>query len=1334
MAGEVAIKKFSGGMNKDVDYSLLKDTQYTDAQNYRLISDSESNNFILENAAGNTSWLDISGVSGLDDTYFLVGQAFVRPYLILFFTTNENDRTPTAGTSKIVRVTIDKDLVQEVNIIYDDSAVTGVLGLSATYPITAIANYEAEDNIKVYWTDEYNPVRMINIMDENLSTYTPGMLDIVPDFPMNSAVQIRPEIDDTLVEGALPVCAVQYAYQYYIDKGVSTLWSPPSPLQVIHAEGEVSSFSDCKGGDVGETTPYGVKFTIHIPSENLYSNIRVVAIQYNSYDAVPTIRIVRDTELTTATTYDLEIIDIGQSLGELVYEEFAISNNVSYRCKDIATKDNRLFLANIREELFDIDDGYDCRVYRFDNGGTPTAKIFEDDLTTSLDVTAATYSNVSADHDCINRYNNIDDEFAYKGYEFQSDGLTLGAEGPNIAIEFSTNDHILDTLLTDNTTGTIDNITCDNGDSTMFEAGKKSFQRQEVYRLGIIFRNGKLQASTAKWMCDLKMPTYTDTGGAHISTVGSNPWAVKLGIQVTVSNFANTGASTWEIVMVPRETSLDRSVLGQGILQPGDDQWTTYYQHSGYYMDKETPVNPNSDWDTVVWFCSPEVSFNNNLEYVDGDFFQKVGYFAADANWQLLELGAYESYHYKLYDFTAQDGAYRTNEKEDILGGKILPVHTSQTDVLAVGDQSVSNYHYDPVGTPGNDGPGTWTYAAEWSNPSADFIDQATGGSKVPLVNYRRNSFLTQYGGPTYLNRLNNTYISISDLKQSNTSVVTYEGDVYIDFWSQIRQTLDIPTTASNCATFLFPLESTIATRLNHSDSIYRYPTNPEIRLTQQFAGEYTGVINTTTYTLNQEVSLFQYNPVYSQLNKTIVYPIETDYFETINNYSLRIIASEQKINNETIDSFTKFGTSNFIDVDGTKGPINSLDTFKNQLFFWQTTGFGIASVNTRSIIEDNQPGVLVLGTGGVLDRVDYISETIGNQNQFGIAKSESGMYWIDNNRNEFFKYDGKLKSLSKLEGIQTWVNNQGKIGDAEVVFDSKYNDILFTISFSRILDCQTASGGFGVTYLIDDDTDLPTDLYNVKVKGRFEEDTLVPYKNVFNYNTTTNVGQLSEDPYATTSSFYYITFQNEPTFKYTISFNERTDSFVSFHSFEPYRYIEIPGHLLSTDDGHDIYIHNSSSAARSTYYGVEFDSEFTTVFNKDFPFTKVWDTLRWYSESVDSNGDNQFKDIFADIHMYNDYQHTGPRNLYYKGAAVPGTYPSEVVRRDRTFSMHIPRSVVDENVSTNPDIFVDWDESQYFKERMRDKYLVVRTIYDNSNGYIFSIPYMNAIYRKSRR
>ena len=127
---------------------------------------------------------------------------------------------------------------------------------------------------------------------------------------------------------------------------------------------------------------------------------------------------------------------------------------------------------------------------------------------------------------------------------------------------------------------------------------------------------------------------------------------------------------------------------------------------------------------------------------------------------------------------------------------------------------------------------------------------------------------------------------------------------------------------------------------------------------------------------------------------------------------------------------------------------------------------------------------------------------------------------------------------------------------------------------------------------------------------------------------------------------------------------------------------------------------------------------------------------MKWYTESEDASGINQFKDTFDTLTIYNDFQTTGDRDLYYKGASPPATRPTEIVRRDRTFSMQIPRDIIDANVSTNPDINDEgnWDDTQLFKERIRDKYMVVNATYDNSTGNTFSVPFLTAVYRKSSR
>jgi len=1343
MAGQINTKTFSGGMNKDLDFSLVKDNQYYNALNYKLVADEDSNGFVLENAEGNSIFLNISAWSGLDDNDYLVGHCYIQPYLVLFYTTNNATRLDGGATNKIVRIRVDKNRFHSVDVIYTDVAKSEYLNFSTTYPISAVGYYESDDNIKVYWTDGYNPVRMINIMDTNLSTYPVGMLDIVPDFPIDAATtNPRPQFD-SIVSGNLTSCTVQYSYQFYIKNGATTLFAPASSTIIVPDVNSQLDPIQHKGGQVSENTGHGVKFTIEVPDTNKFNKIRVVAIQYNTYNGVPTVRIMSEQDVIVDTNYTLTFIDDGDLLSELTYEEYSIQNNTTLYARALAIKNDRLFLGNIREEFFDVD--FDARAYRF-RVSDSTAVLYDDVAWSSSDnVTSGDWSSVDADHNAIMRYNDPDEEHSatYSLYRFDNSDV-LGAEGPNIKINFDTDAFLLDTL------GTTNNTMWIPGEDGSTYPDNRTFHRQEVYRVGVVFRNKKMQKCPAKWSCDLKTPDYTDGTFQHLYTNGSDTYARRLGLEVTLkAGSLPTGAESWEIVYVPREEG-DRSVLGQGIYQPvitdGASGWETPF---GTITESIFNSGPGTYSTGLGRFISPEINFNKNLKYDTSDHLFYIGSFDKTGANSTSDLDGSSMWYSKLFDFT---DAANTYNKLDVDNSKISYYNTTATAQVIVGAENYANY-CNVASTLGIGGTCLICTHPDWHTAAGTWTAE-TGATEVAIVNYKRNVFATQYGGVDYYSRQYNTYVSISDLSFSDAgvSITTYEGDTFIDFFSYMSTMRDVTEAVADSVAnqVLFPVESSIANSLRHDEALYRHIGNKPLSLIQEIAGTYgdntVGKVGGTNETYVQDLSLYQYNSVYSQINKAELIPADSDAFDSQSDYPTRIRNSEAKINNETIDSFTIFKPNNFLDVDGSKGMLNSLMTFKNSLFFWQESGFGIASVNTRSLIQDNNPGGLALGTGGVLPRYDYISDNVGSQSQFGIVQSRTALYWGDNNKKEFFKFDNKLSTLSKLGGIQTWINGKTDIGEIKAVFDHKYNDVIFTVTFSRRLMATTVVNDLVTEFSLDSETGLATNgtHYNTLMHSRFPDGTLLPEKAVLYYNTAWLPEATTSGPYGWTylgaGSWHTVTFDNDPVTTYTITFNEIANAFVSFNSFTPGRYIEIGSKFLSTDDYHDLYIHNDTTGAipanRGEYYGVEYDSEFTTIFNKDFLYTKVWDGLKWYSESRDSDDIDQFKNTFSTITISNDYQHTGDREVYYKGGSVPGTYPLEVVRRDRTFSANIPRNVVDTDVSDNEDITDsgNWTESQTFKERIRDKYIKVKTVYDNTDSNTFSVPFISTVYRKSVR
>lgn len=104
----------------------------------------------------------------------------------------------------------------------------------------------------------------------------------------------------------------------------------------------------------------------------------------------------------------------------------------------------------------------------------------------------------------------------------------------------------------------------------------------------------------------------------------------------------------------------------------------------------------------------------------------------------------------------------------------------------------------------------------------------------------------------------------------------------------------------------------------------------------------------------------------------------EDDTEESSKEFDYRCYYSNVKENNETVDSWVKFQSSNYLDVDTKYGSINRLRTFNNQLLFWQDSAFGLFDVNEQRVLQDVNNQNLILGEGGVLQRYTYFSTLHG--------------------------------------------------------------------------------------------------------------------------------------------------------------------------------------------------------------------------------------------------------------------------------------------------------------------------------------------------------------------
>lgn len=319
------------------------------------------------------------------------------------------------------------------------------------------------------------------------------------------------------------------------------------------------------------------------------------------------------------------------------------------------------------------------------------------------------------------------------------------------------------------------------------------------------------------------------------------------------------------------------------------------------------------------------------------------------------------------------------------------------------------------------------------------------------LTNLRQQ--ITPYGGYSFINRLTNIYYGDGNYFESKNEWNTvFDGDCHVETFEYTSMhkvygaykngdKLQFPNT--HMITYSIPTESNIWCKFQHG---LTFSSNARDNYASFIQAEPCEI--TEAYV--QKEPEYVYNSVYSVYNTSVPLAVyddlnPQDYNKTIDT---RVYYSDLKQNDEIIDSWCKFRSSNFIDVDQEYGPITDICTFKNVLAFCQEQSFGVLSVNDRSVATDNSGQNIVLGTGGVLDRYDYYSNTYGmHKQQFCSACTTGGLYWFDSHNNVICLFDGQsVVQLSKQGKVQNILNKYKKDDNFKVFYNNRYNEVIFNV------------------------------------------------------------------------------------------------------------------------------------------------------------------------------------------------------------------------------------------------------------------------------------------------
>lgn len=314
------------------------------------------------------------------------------------------------------------------------------------------------------------------------------------------------------------------------------------------------------------------------------------------------------------------------------------------------------------------------------------------------------------------------------------------------------------------------------------------------------------------------------------------------------------------------------------------------------------------------------------------------------------------------------------------------------------------------------------------------------------LCNIRRKN-ITPYGGYSKSSRNNSIYHSHGQYfaipNSGSHSFVVKDGDCFLQVFECVSMYKWYSSQIKNFA---------------RPTVIYQVPVETEIDIVDDYGDRFSKVKSVFVQeepcnyadVYVQTKPAYQYNMAYSSEQTARSFSPNIDKRDERDSFDCRVHYSNQ-INDLRVDDWLIFQPLNYIDVDTKYGQITDLRTFHNTLLFWQESAVGVLSVKERVQIADESNLPLILGTGGVLDRYDYLNTVNGMQeNQFAETQSDTTLYWWDYKRKEILAYSGgtQVVPLSKAKHVQSYLNAKTWLRtDPKLIFDKKYNEVLFAVS-----------------------------------------------------------------------------------------------------------------------------------------------------------------------------------------------------------------------------------------------------------------------------------------------
>ena len=507
----------NGGMSRDLSVSKQDNKLAFENKNIRIQATDDGTLLSVTNLKNPK---DLLGTSKIPMT--LYGSCVTPEYLVLFGNNGSQD-----CIYRVTLSTLDSGS-PVINKLYN-----GDLNFKPTSYFDTLYYEEGEKVKKVYWTDNINGPRVINlvtpiereggVLSVNQNGYSKNVFEFYPDAYetiVNGTLKtIVPKLNVTKnrsVTSELPAGVVQYFVSYYWLNGAETLIAASSDTYTIDY-----STRGAKADEVGMCA-----FDIKIPSSTVNPNfdyIRVYSAVRTTYDGPLTVKIVGDIKINPDYTGNYTITDTGMNQEQLADGQLYFIGGTPFIAKTLTEKDNTLFLGDIKKDV---------------NVEVPTNianQIEEACTTTGLNGAEGT----------------IDPE--------NTDNIKWWSK--NGILDFKLNKTIPTTPNAYNSYYPY-KLQTDKGSSYY-----KTFKSGEIYRFGIQFQTNKGEWTTVVWIGDkecTERPVYDET----TQTFKVNNVTFTMPSDVIKNVLKSAGYVNYRIVIADPEKHNGRKIKAQGILNP----------------------------------------------------------------------------------------------------------------------------------------------------------------------------------------------------------------------------------------------------------------------------------------------------------------------------------------------------------------------------------------------------------------------------------------------------------------------------------------------------------------------------------------------------------------------------------------------------------------------------------------------------------------------------------------------------------------------------------------------------------------------------------------------